>query len=286
MILRLRRASLSSLVIVFCAVGPATAGDKIAAALLVKDALSSPSQPATVEAQLTTRGLLSRVGLGGEPLELVIDGKAVATAMTGGDGRAFLSYTPSRQGTVPITVRVGNSPRVEPTEGTANLAVWERRNPIVAVEMAALIEEPSSQISLPGVPLKTESERKPMPDAVDELVKLTRFYYRLIYVVPVPAGSDGFQTAATAREWLKTHKFPSGHVLVLPPGGAAWGGKLDELHAAGWKTLKTGIGRSKAFAETFLERRLDAVIVPEPAKGEVPRKAKVAKEWKEVRKKL
>jgi hypothetical protein len=64
------------------------------------------------------------------------------------------------------------------------------------------------------------------------------------------------------------------------------GDKLDELHAAGWKTLKTGIGRSKAFAEAFLQRRLEAVIVPEPAKGEVPRKAKVAKEWKEVRKKL
>jgi len=28
------------------------------------------------------------------------------------------------------------------------------------------------------------------------------------------------------------------------------------------------------------------VMVPEPAKGEIPRKAKVAKEWKDVRKKM
>jgi hypothetical protein len=287
MILSLRRAGLFSLIILFWAVGAAPAGDKIAATLLVKDALTSPNEPARVEAQLTSNGLLSRVGLGGEPLELVVDGKVVATAMTGGDGRAVLSYTPNRRGVVPVTVRVGNSPRVEPTEGTADLVVWERRNPIVAVEMAALIDEPSSQRVLPGVPLiKTGSEQQPMPDAADELGKLTRFYYRLIYVVSVPDGSDGFQTAAKAREWLKTHKFPSGHVLVLPPGGSAWGEKLDELHAAGWKTLKIGIGRSKAFAEAFLQRRLEVVIVPEPAKGEVPRKAKVAKEWKEVRKKL
>jgi hypothetical protein len=46
------------------------------------------------------------------------------------------------------------------------------------------------------------------------------------------------------------------------------------------------VGRTKAFAEAFLQRRLDAVMVPEPAKGEVPRKAKVAKEWKDVRKKM
>jgi hypothetical protein len=74
--------------------------------------------------------------------------------------------------------------------------------------------------------------------------------------------------------------------MTIPAGEDALGAKIDELHAAGWKTIKIGIGRSKAFAETFLRRRLDAVVVPEPAMGEAPRKAKVAKDWKEVRKKL
>jgi hypothetical protein len=46
------------------------------------------------------------------------------------------------------------------------------------------------------------------------------------------------------------------------------------------------VGRTKVFADAFLQRRLDAVMVPEPAKGKAPRKAKVTKEWKEVRKKL
>jgi hypothetical protein len=122
-----------------------------------------------------------------------------------------------------------------------------------------------------------------MAEAVEELGKLTQFYYRVIYVVSSPVGVDGFQRSAETREWLKRYKFPTGYVMVLPPDSQALGAKIDELHAAGWKTIKTGVGRSKAFAEAFLQRRLDAIIVPEPTKGDVPRKAKVAKDWKDVR---
>lgn len=282
----LRRAWLLSLFVVSFNVCVAAATEKTNTALLVKDSLTSPNQSATIEAQLIAKGLLTTAGLGGEPLELVVDGQVVATSMTGGDGKAFLSYTPKAQGLLPIQVRVGNSPRVLPAEGQANLAVWERRNPILAIEMIALIDEPSSKNPLPAIGLKLESEQKPMSDAAEELGKLTQFYYRVVYIVASPAGADGFRSSARAREWLKVHKFPTGYVLVLPSGENGLGAKIDELHAAGWKTIKTGIGRTKAFAEAFLQRRLEAVIVPEPAKGEVPRKAKVAKDWKDVRKKL
>jgi hypothetical protein len=126
-----------------------------------------------------------------------------------------------------------------------------------------------------------------MPDAAEELGKLTQFYYNVLYVVTQDkAVSRNDQVNAQARQWLKDQKFPVGHILVLPSGPEAFGAKLDELHAAGWKTIKLGVGRTKAFAEAFLQRRLEAVMVPEPAKGDAPRKAKVAKEWKEVRKKL
>ena len=54
--------------------------------------------------------------------------------------------------------------------------------------------------------------------------------------------------------------------------------KLDELHAAGWKTAKTGIGRTRAFAEAFLQRRLEAIIVPEPEKGDAAKPAEKAAE--------
>ena len=268
-----RRAGLFTILLFWTATTILFAAEKVPGTLTVHDSLTSPNQPATIEATLTQTGLLTKTGLGGEPIELLVAGKVVATAMTGGDGRAFLSYTPKAKGAVPFTVRVGTTPRVAVVEAGANLAVWERRSPIMAVEMAALMEDAEG--------------RRPMPDAAEELGKLTQFYYNVLYVVTEDkAVGTNDQVNAQARQWLKDQKFPVGHILVLPSDPEAFGAKLDEMHAAGWKTLKLGVGRTKAFAEAFLQRRLEAVMVPEPAKGEAPRKAKVAKEWKDVRKKM
>lgn len=265
--------------------GCLSAAEKSSATILVKDALTVPGQPATIEAKLVSKRLMLIAALGGEPLELVADGKVVATALTGGDGRAFFTYTQKAQGLAPVQVRVGKSPRVDQAEGQANLAVWEKRQPILMIEMTSLMEDPMPS-RVPPVGIVLESERKPRPEAVEELGKLTQFYYRVIYVVTVPVGKDGAQVSTEVRDWLKTHQFPTGYVMALPAGTNALGTKIDEFHAAGWKTIKIGIGRSKAFAEAFLQRRLEVVIVPEPTKGEAPRKAKVAKDWRDVRKKL
>lgn len=266
---------------------PVWPADKVTGTLLVKDALTGPNQSVPIEAKLIRKGLLSDVGLGGEPLELVQNGQVVAKAMTGGDGRAVLHFTPKTRGIATLTVRVGDSPRVGRAEATSNVAVWERRTPILAVEVAALMEEAVPSSPVPALPLGEKTERNPMPDAAGELSKLTQFYYNLIYVAAAENDrSGGFATNDQIRAWLKAHKFPPGHIVILPGDTDALGMKLDELHSAGWKTLKGGVGRSKAFAEAFLQRRLEVVIVPEPTKGDVPRKAKVAKDWKDVRKKM
>ena len=284
MISQIRRACFSLFLLIVVSPSLLFAAEKSSVSILVRDALTAPGQAATVEAKLISKRLMLIAALGGEPLEFVVDGKVVATALTGGDGRAFFTYTSKAQGLAPVQVRVGNSPRVDQTEGQANLAVWEKRQPILVIELSSLIEEPIPS-RVPPIGIALESERKPIAEAVDELGKLTQFYYRVIYVVSSPVGVDGFQRSAEAREWLKRHKFPTGYVMT-PPDSQALGIKIDELHAAGWKTIKIGIGRSKSFAEVFLQRRLEAVIVAEPTKGDVPRKARVAKDWKEVRKKL
>jgi len=282
-----RRAGLFTILFFWTAATILSAAEKTSGTLTVHDSLTSPNQPAIIEATLKEKSLLAETGLGGEPIELLVAGTVVATSMTGGDGRAFLSYTPKAKGAVPFTVRVGTTPRVAVAEAGANLAVWERRNPIMAVEMAALMEDVVGQGPTLTWPGKEAEGRRPMPDAANELGKLTQFYYNVLYVVTQDkAVGLADQVNAQARQWLKDQKFPVGHILVLPSDPEAFGAKLDEMHAAGWKTLKIGVGRTKAFAEAFLQRRLDAVMVPEPAKGEAPRKAKVAKEWKDVRKKM
>ena len=281
------RAGLFTIFLFWTATTILSAAEQIPGTLTVHDSLTSPNQPATIEATLIGKSLLTETGLGGEPIELLVAGNVVATAMTGGDGRAFLSYTPKAKGAVPFTVRVGTTPRVAVAEAGANLAVWERRNPIMAVEMVALMEDAAEQGLTVIWPGKEAEGRRPMPDAANELGKLTQFYYNVLYVVTrdKTMGTND-QVNEQARQWLKNQKFPVGHILVLPSDPEAFGAKLDEMHAAGWKTLKIGVGRTKAFAEAFLQRRLEAVMVPEPAKGDAPRKAKVAKEWKEVRKKM
>jgi len=268
-----RRAGFLTILLFLTAATNLSATEKTSIILTVHDSLTAPNQPATIEATLIQKGLLTETGLGGESIELLVVGKVVATAMTGGDGRALLSYTLKAKGVIPFTVRVGAASSIAVTEAGANLVVWERRSPMMAVEMAALMEDAEG--------------RRPMPDAAAELGRLTQFYYNVLYVTTEnkAVGSNDLVNAQ-ARQWLKDQKFPVGHIIVLSSGPEAWGTKLDELHAAGWKTLKIGVGRTKAFAEAFLQRRLDAVMVPEPAKGEAPRKAKVAKEWKEVRKKM
>jgi hypothetical protein len=282
-----RRAGLFTFLFFWTAAVILSAEEKIPGTLTVLDSLTSPNQPATIHATLTWKKLLTETALGGEPIELLIAGNVVATAMTGGDGRAILSYRPKAKGIVPFTVRVGTTPRVAVAEAGGNLVVWERRQPIIAVEMAALLEDPTGQG--PTVPWlgKDVEGRRPMPDAAAELSKLTQFYYNVLYMVRKDK-TDGIsdQVNAQARQWLTDHKFPVGYILVLSSDPEALGTNLDDLHAAGWKTLKIGVGRTKAFAEAFLQRRLDAVMVPELPKGEAPRKAKVAKTWKDVRKNL
>jgi hypothetical protein len=268
-----RRAGFFTALLFLTATTNLSAAEKTSGILTVHDSLTAPNQPATIEATLTGKTPLTETGIGGEPIELLVAGKVVGTSNTDRNGRAILSYISKAKGVIPFTVRVGVTSSIAMTEAGANLVVWERRSPMMAVEMAALMEDAEG--------------RRPMPDAAVELGRLTQFYYNVVYVMTEnKAVGTNDQVNAQARQWLKDQKFPVGHIVVLSSGQEAFGAKLDEWHAAGWTTLKIGVGRTKAFAEAFLQRRLDAVMVPEPAKGEAPRKAKVAKEWKDVRKKM
>ena len=269
-----------------CSAGAVKGADKVSATVLVKDSLTAPRQEATIEAKLVAKGILHDSPLGGEPVELLVNGVAAATSMTGGDGRALLPFIPTGKGIVPVQVRVGGSPRVSAAEAHANLVVWERRTPVLVVELSSLIEVARSEGPLSGIGSGFQQDLKPMPDAAEALAKLSQFYYGIIYVATVPSGVDEFAINTDARNWLATHKCPPGFVLTLSGGEDALGTKIDELHEAGWKSVKTGIGRSKVFVETFLRRRLEAIMIIDSANGDAPRKAKVAKDWKDVRKKL
>ncbi|WP_447983580.1 hypothetical protein [Nitrospira sp. Nam74] len=263
------------------------AADKVTAQLSVPDALTLLNRPVKLEARLTQQGLLARAGLGGEQVEYVVGGKKVGTAMTGGDGRAFFEYTPHMRGNLTMTVRVVESARVASTEGTGTLFSWERRRPILLVEVASLMEEPKTPI-VPFIPLpplpggKTASiSPTPAPDAAEELKRLTDFYFNVIYVT----SHSSMGESDDMRRWLHTHRFPPGPIVPIVTGKGALTTMIERLRADGWDNVKAGIGRTSDFAEDFVAQRLDVVIVPEPEREQLPKKAQVAMSWKDVRKK-
>jgi hypothetical protein len=266
------------------------AAEKIEGRLSVRDVLVLPGQPARIEAVLTRTGLAGKQGLGGEQVELVVEGKSLGKAMTGGDGRAFLDYTPKIRGNHEIIVRLVPNPRVASPDAKAMLGVWERRRPILLVEVAALMQpEKPPPAPVPSLPIPFGQREDPAstPDAADELKRLAQFFYNVIYVAWLPkeaAGSLGDNT--DVREWLAQHKFPGGLAMAVRPGEQALAAKIDQLRTDGWTNVKAGIGKSRAFAEVLVAHRMEVVIVPEPDKGDLPKKAKAVKEWKDIRKKL
>ncbi|HEX2055157.1 MAG TPA: hypothetical protein VHF07_01610 [Nitrospiraceae bacterium] len=284
---RVRCAVFLSLVFWVLPDAVSSAASKVSAILIVKDALTVPNRPATIEARLLQPGLMSDTGLGGESLQMEIGGHTVATAMTGGDGRAYFEYTPKARGNVVFGVALPSSPRVDAPRASGLLAVWEHRKPILLVEAMALIDR-QAESPIPSVPFGKPAvpPLKPAADAADELTRLAQFYYNVIYVAPPDEGPFSAAASNEFRQWLADNRFPTGLILHKQISPAGLGTMLDDLKHDGWTSLKSGIGRTPAFAALLVERRMEAVLVPEPAKGEVPRKVKTAKDWKDVRKKL
>jgi len=265
---------------------PGEAAGKAPGTLMVRDALTLPNHPVRIEAQIALKAPAAGPAVGGILLHMQIDGKEVAVGRTNEAGQASFDYLPKMRGTNVISVSVDAEAPIEAENSLATLCVWERRRPIVVVELAALIQsaEPSStpaaqlERSLPN-----ESAPLPIPEAAEELSRLTQYYYNVVYVSGEQGAAEKF-SIGQVRRWLETHKFPAGFVAPPVPGGLS--ATLDRLRNDGWTTMKSGIGRTRAFADLLLQHRMEVVVVPELPKGELPRKAKSAKDWKEVRKKL
>ncbi|HET8580269.1 MAG TPA: hypothetical protein VFL31_04655, partial [Nitrospiraceae bacterium] len=176
----------------------------------------------------------------------------------------------------------------ESPEATATLACWERRRPILLVEAAALAEVPNApSLPLPSLPLEITRPAGliPAPDAADELKRLAEFFYNVVYL----SSSDRQEISKKDdfRDWLRQHRFPTGLSLTVNPGEKALSAKIEDLRAEGWDNLKAGIGRTREFAEALVAHRMTVVIMPATSRDEdVPKKAFLAKDWKEARKKI
>ena len=261
------------------------AEEKIKGHLIVEDVMARPGTPVTLKARLMEEGVLGTKGLGGELIVFTVQGQRVGTSLTGGDGRAFLEFRTHMRGNHNVVANVETSPRVDSAEGIGNLASWERRRPILLVDVATLIQEKDSIVnSLPVLPFDVNLTAfgEPQEDAPLTLSKLSEFYFNIIYL------HDSSETVLQeTREWLRQHKFPVGIAKRVPPKSKALSAFMETLRESGWDNLEAGIGRTWEFARTLVKQRIKTVIFPEPnEKREYPRRAKIVKSWKEVRKQL
>ncbi|MGZ9189503.1 MAG: hypothetical protein ACXW39_05545 [Nitrospira sp.] len=266
---------------------PGEAAGQASGILTVKDVLALPNQTARIEAQLSGKTPAGGAAWAGVSLRLSIDGKPVATGKTNEGGEVIFEYMPKMRGTYIITVSIDGTASVSAETTQATLCVWERRRPILLVELAAIMQPNLSATaagSLASTGPLTEPPAQPVPDAAEELSRLTQYYYNVVYVPTGEQSSAGAASVGGVRRWLETHKFPAGFVMTSASGDL--NAAIEAVKQGGWTTMKTGIGRTRSFAETLLHHRMEVVVVPELLKGELPRKAKAAKEWKEVRKKL
>lgn len=252
--------------------------------LIVEDVLARPGTPVMLRARLVQEGLLGLTALGGETVTFFVQGQLVGTALTGGDGWAFLEYKTHMRGNHKIVAEVEESPRVHPTKGEGNFASWERRKPILLVDVMTLLKKKDAgPISFPGMTLFTPLKWGDADeDAPTELTKLGEFYYNIIYLY-----RGNKSDIERIREWLKAAGFPPGITRVIDPGPGTLLEFIQQLKERGWDNIEAGVGRSQDFANTLVKNRIKTVIFPDRSKKEkFPRRAKIVSEWKEVRKHL
>jgi len=262
--------------------GTTTAQDKVKGHLIVEDILARPGTSVTLKATLIEKGLLGNKGLGGEIVTFAVQGQHVGKALTGGDGRVFLEFKTHMRGNHKIVATVESSARVESAEGNGTLASWERRRPILLVDVSTLVQGDRSPLPTLPVVGNLGGLGKPQEHAAYELSKLTEFYYNVIYV-------DERQgtTLYEVREWLRQHEVPVGMTRAVPQDAKALLGFMEKLKEGGWDNLEAAIGRTWEFAHTLVKNRIKTVIFPDPGeKKKYPRRAKIVSSWKEVRKQL
>ena len=252
--------------------------------LYVTDALTFPSRPVQLQARLTEHGPGGEQGMPEEPVEFFLQGRALGKVTTDSQGWAQLEFAPKMRGNLSLRAIWATATKAEVVEGRGVLLSWERRRPILLIDLAVLVEgtldteaPPPELFPDPGLILG-----KPAAAAPAELSKLAQFYYNLVYI-----DQTGKGRIEVIQSWLREHEFPPGMIRLLPKSDMALAELLEGLKDEGWENVSGGIGRTADCAEVLVKNRLKTIILPLPGKEEqFPRRAIVLNDWSRVRRYL
>lgn len=249
----------------------------------VPDVLSSPGKETGLQARLIEELPEGQTAISEKALDFYVQGKLVGQAKTNEDGWARLAFTPKMRGNLQLVVKGAPEAHLPPIQGKGTLLSWERRRPIILVDLAAVVEgemvpdEQSMPFPMPGLRLGD-----PQSGAPYELGKLAEFYYNLIYVDRTGRGKiDAIQV------WLRKQEFPPGMIRILSNASTGLSELLETLKAEGWENVSAGIGQTADFANVLVQNRVQTVIIQKPETSEqFPRRAIVLNDWSRVRRHL
>ncbi len=252
--------------------------------IYVTDALTIPSKPVQLQARLIQRSPEGETGLPQATLEFFVQGRPIGQGTTDEEGWARLPFTPKMRGNLNLRVKRVTGAKQEAIEGKGVLLSWERRRPLLLIDLAVVVEgeletepPPPDQFEDPGLILGD-----PLAAAPVELGKLAQFYYNLVYLDLTGRGQSEY-----IQVWLRQHHFPPGMIKILPQASTALSDALQDLRDEGWEKLSGGIGRTVQFAEVLVKNRLQTVILPKPDTTEsFPVRAIVLNDWSRVRRHL
>lgn len=251
--------------------------------LIVEDVMVHPGKPARLQARLIQDGPSGGKGMPGETIRFEVQGQKAGAAVTGQDGLASVEFTSHMRGNQVIKGIVESSAHVQPAEALGNFASWERRRPLLLVELETLLKQPAvlGNIGASGSLTQTINALGPAEErAPFELTKLGEYYYNIIYLY---RGQQAAHRDAI-RIWLQDHQFPPGITKVLSPGSHSLQAFIQSIKEQGWDNIEAGIGLSQDFAETLVKHRITAVILQAaPTDEKFPRRTKFVPAWEKIR---
>ena len=273
-----------SVIGLWAAVLPVGSSDEGTVELYVTDALTFPSKPVQLQARLTKHVPEGELGLEKEPIEFALQGHVLGTATTDDEGWARLEFAPKMRGNLSLSAKWATTAKADVVVGRGVVLSWERRRPILLIDLAVLVEEtieadvPQPEgFPDPGLILGQASEAAPA-----ELRKLAKFYYNLVYL-----DRTGRGRLEVIQTWLRDQSFPPGMIRILPQSATSLPDLLESLEEEGWKNVSGGIGRTSEFANVLVKNRLKTIILPLPDHDEqFPRRAIVLNDWSRVRRHL
>ena len=251
------------------------------AELIVLDVLAQPTQPVLLSARLIKTRLFMQTGLGGEPIDFLVDGAFIGQSMTGGDGWVRKEFTPTKTGILVLTVKLSHAKRVKAEARTGIIGALEQVRPIVLVELdAAMMQVDTPKIGPFDLSVFGQGNgglSEPMPEAAEALVSISK-RASLVYFLIGNASST-----PDVHAWLAEHTFPPGPVFMLEPGTRALPSKVEGWKDDGWTNIKAGISRNVESVEEYVHQDLAGVmLLHEDEEEDIPEGVIVVSEWKDI----